>query len=41
MKASALESMGLTEQETSYVVDGVKYDLTEDDKNDHVSDQEF
>ena len=40
MQQSAAEIMGLTEEETSYVIDGERFDLTETEAA-NVADQEF
>ena len=41
MQQSAVEIMGLTQEETSYVIDGEKFNLTEEDATTNVADQEF
>ena len=41
MQQSATEIFGLTEEETSYVIDGVKFDLTEEGSSPDVANQEF
>ena len=41
MQQSATEIMGLTQEETSYVIDGERFELTEEDATKSVADQEF
>ena len=41
MQQTAAEMIGLTGKETSYVIDGEKFDLTEDDGSKEVTNQEF
>jgi len=41
MNQSAAEMMGLTGEETSYMIDGEKFDLTEEDTANDVANQEF